>query len=139
MCDPPSSSYGGTRGRGATGGDVSSEPSQVGLDKFWAAMHIDLAQDGVAGVNESMRRARGNDDDAARFYLALFISDGNGGAAFKRECDFDVRMRVQRRPLPGIGLDDVGREGRALSFAYEFIRHSDKRQLLEVDEAHNGI
>jgi hypothetical protein len=38
--------------------------------------------------------------------------------------------------LPGLGGDDVGRERRALLFAYEFIRHSDKRQLLEVHETH---
>jgi len=55
---------------------------------------IDLAQEGVAGVNESMRRVRRNDDDTARFHLALFVSDCDRGAAFKRERDFDIRMLV---------------------------------------------
>jgi len=53
---------------------------------------VNLAQERIAGVNESMRCVRRNDDDAARFHLALFISDRDGGAALERECDFDVRM-----------------------------------------------
>jgi len=83
-----------------------------------------------------MRNVRRNDDDAACFYLALFVSDRDGGTAFEGKCDFDIRMLMQRRALPGLGLDDVGREGRALSFANELIRHSNKRQLLEIDKAH---
>ena len=55
-------------------------------------MDVDLAQHHVAGVNEAMRCLRRNDDDTARFHLALFISDGDGGAAFERERDFDVWM-----------------------------------------------
>jgi hypothetical protein len=99
---------------------------------------IDLAQDRVAGVNESMRCVCWNNDDAARQHLALFISHCDGGAAFEGKCDLDVRMRMQMRALPGPGLDDVGGQGRALSFADELIRHSNKRQLLEIDEAHGG-
>lgn len=101
-------------------------------------MDIQLAQDRGAGVNEPMRRVRRNDDNAARFYLALFITDRDGASAFKSECDFDVGMFVQRRALPGLGLDDVGGEGCAVSFADELIRHPDKRQLLEIDKAHGG-
>jgi hypothetical protein len=101
-------------------------------------MHINLPEHSIAGVNESMRCFRRNDDDAACFHFALFISDRDGGAAFKRECDFHVGMRMQRRPLPGPGLDDVGRKGRALNFADELMRHSNKRQLIEIDEAHAG-
>jgi hypothetical protein len=101
-------------------------------------MHINLSKDSVAGVDESMRRIRRDNDNAARFYLALFISDRDRGAAFEGECDLDVRMRVQRRPLFRFGVDYVGREWRALRFANEFMRHSHKRQLLEIDEAHNG-
>jgi hypothetical protein len=73
-------------------------------------MDIELAQDRGAGVNEPMRRVRRNDDDAARFYLALFVTDRDGGSAFESECDFDVGTFVQRRALPGLSLDDVGRE-----------------------------
>jgi len=101
-------------------------------------MDINLAQERVAGVNESMRCVRRNDDDAPRFHLALFISDRDCSAAFERECDLDVRMLMQRRALSGLGFDDVGREGCALRFADELIRHSNKRQLLETDEAHGG-
>ena len=73
--------------------DLSKKSSgEIRLDKSRTGVDIDLAQDGVAGVNESMRCVRRNDDDAARFHVALFISDGDGGAAFKRERDFDVRM-----------------------------------------------
>ena len=101
-------------------------------------MDINLAQERVAGVNESMWCVRGNDDDTARFHFALFISDRDGAAAFEGECDFDVGMFMQRRALPGLGVDDVGREGRALGFADELIRHSNKRQLIEIDKAHGG-
>jgi len=41
-----------------------------------------------------MRCVRRNDDDAARFHFTLFVSDRDGGAAFERERDFDVRMLV---------------------------------------------
>jgi hypothetical protein len=101
-------------------------------------MDIELAQDRGAGVNEPMRRVRRNDDNAACFYLALFVTDRDGGSAFESECDFDVGMFVQRRALPGLSLDDVVREGCAVSFADELIRHPDKRQLLEIDKAHGG-
>ena len=101
-------------------------------------MDIELAQDRGAGVNEPVRRVRPNDDNAARFYLALFLTDRDGGSAFESECDFDVGMFVQRRALPGLSLDDVGREGCSVSFADELIRHPDKRQLLEIDKAHGG-
>jgi hypothetical protein len=37
----------------------------------------------------------------------LFIADGDGGAAFEGERDFDVGMLVQRRALPGLRLYDV--------------------------------
>ena len=57
-------------------------------------MDVDLTQRRVARVNESMRYLCWNDYDAARFHLALFVSYRDGGAAFERECDFDVRMLV---------------------------------------------
>ena len=99
-------------------------------------MDIDLPHHSVAGVNESMRCIRGNDNDAACLHLAFFISDGDRGGSFDGERDFYVGMLVQRRALPGFGRDDVGREGRAFFFADELMRHSDKRQLLEIEEAH---
>ena len=55
-------------------------------------MHINLPEHSVAGVNEAMRCVRRNDDNAASFYLALLISDRDGGAAFEGERDFDVRV-----------------------------------------------
>ena len=99
-------------------------------------MDVDLTQDALAGVNESMRCIRGNDNNATGFHFARFIADRDGRAAFDRECDLDVWMRVQRRALPWLGIDDVGRKRRALLFAVELMRHSDKRQLLEIEEAH---
>jgi hypothetical protein len=53
---------------------------------------VDLAQERVTGVNESMPCVCGNDDNAACFNLALFVSDRDGGAAFEGERDFDLRM-----------------------------------------------
>jgi hypothetical protein len=55
---------------------------------------VDLTEDGVAGVNEAVRSVRGDDDDAAGFHFAGLIADRDRGAAFRRERDFDVRMRV---------------------------------------------
>ena len=101
-------------------------------------MDVDLTQDCVARVNESIRCVRGNDGDAAGFHFKRFIADRDGGTAFERERDFDVRMRVSRRALSRLRLDDVGRERCALLFADKFIRHSDKRQLLEIQKAHDG-
>jgi len=101
-------------------------------------MDIDLAQRRVAGVNESMRRVRGNDDDAAGVHFARFIANRDNGAAFECERDLDVGMNVQWRTLPRLRRNNVSRERRALLFAGEFIRHSDKRQLLEIQKAHDG-
>ena len=53
----------------------------------------------VAGVDELVQRARGNDNDSARFDLALFISGGDSGAALDGECDFDVWMRWPQASL----------------------------------------
>ena len=39
----------------------------------------------------------------------------------------------------GVSPEYVSGEWRALSFADELMRHSDKRQLLETDEAHRGV
>lgn len=112
---------------------------QVGLDKARTSVDVNLAQERVARINESMRTSRRNDDNAACLHLALFVSDRDGSGTFESECDFHVRMLVQRRALPRFGLNDVGRERRALSFADELMRHSNERQMLEIDEAHGGI
>lgn len=85
-----------------------------------------------------MRRASGDNHYAAGFYFARFISHRDRGRAFDRECDFDVGMLMQGWPLSGPSRDDVGGEWRALGFAYELMRHSHKRQLLEIDETHAG-
>ena len=99
-------------------------------------MDVDLTQDALAGVNESMRCIRGCDNNGTGFHFARFIPDRDGGSSFDGERDFYVGMLVQRRALPGFGRDDVGREGRAFFFADEIMRHSDKRELLEIEEAH---
>jgi hypothetical protein len=111
---------------------------EICLNEAWAGVDINLTQNRVPRVNESMRCIRRDDDNAAGSHFAGFITDRDGGAAFKRERDLDVRMGVQRRALPGLRIDDVGRERRALLFAYKFIGHSNKRQLLEIEKAHDG-
>ena len=85
-------------------GQVRTCPAPSGeirLDKSRAGVDVDLAQHRVAGVNESMPCIRGNDDDAPGFHFNGFIADRDGGTAFERECDLDVRMRVQWRACPG--------------------------------------
>lgn len=57
-------------------------------------MDVDLAQRRFAGVNESMRCIRRDDNNAAGLRFAGFITDGDRGATFNRKSDFDVGMRV---------------------------------------------
>jgi hypothetical protein len=57
-------------------------------------MDVDLTQDCLSGVNEAVRRVRGNDHNATRFHVMHFIAECDGGAAFERERDLDVRVRV---------------------------------------------
>jgi hypothetical protein len=114
------------------------DSSQVRLNKCRAGMHINLPEHRVTGIDEAMWCLRRNYDDAARFHFALFVSDRDGGGAFEGECDFDVGMHMQRRALSGFGLDDVGRERRALIPANELMRHSNEWQFLETDKAHMG-
>jgi len=65
-----------------------SKPSgEIRLDKSRAGVDVDLAQRRVAGVNESMRCVRGNDDDAAGVHFERFIAERHAGAAFERERD----------------------------------------------------
>jgi hypothetical protein len=71
-------------------------------------MDVNLAQRRFAGVNESMRCIRRDDDNAAGLHFAGFITDCDGGTAFERERDLDIRMRVQWRALAGLCVDDVG-------------------------------
>jgi hypothetical protein len=56
--------------------------------------NINLLQNSVAGVNETVRSVRWNDNDTACFYFAGLISDSDGDATFNRERDLDVRMFI---------------------------------------------
>jgi hypothetical protein len=85
---------------------------------LWTGVDVDLTRRRVAGVDELVRHARGNDNDSAYFDLALFISDRDGDAAFDGECDFGGRMFVRRRALSAFGVHDVNREGRHLLLAF---------------------
>ena len=78
--------------------------SQISLDESQTGMDIELAQDRGAGVNEPMRRVRRNDDNAARFYLALFVTDRDGGSTFESECDLDMGCLCNGGPCPGSAL-----------------------------------
>src|SRR6266481_9320020 len=67
---------------------------EIGLNEFRTRVNINLTQRRVARINKAMRCVRGNDGDVTRFCLARFVSDCNGGAAFKGKCDLHVGMRV---------------------------------------------
>lgn len=114
----------------------AADGSEIRLDENWTGVDVDLAQGRVAGVYESMRRVCRDDDDTAGFHFALLVADRDGGAALESESDLHVGMGVQRRALTRPGIDDVGRKRRALSFTDKLMRHSSKRQLLNVQEAH---
>jgi hypothetical protein len=109
---------------------------EVRLNESWAGMHINLAQDCVSGVDEAVGSVGGDDDNAAGLQLTRFIADGDGGAAFERECDLNIRMRVQWGTLAGLRVDDVGRERRAFFFANEFVRHPNKREFFKIHKGH---
>jgi hypothetical protein len=109
---------------------------QVRLNELWTGVDVDLAQDGLSGVNKAVRSVGRDDDNPAGFHFTGLIADRDRGTAFKRERDFNVRMCVQWRTLPWFCINDVGRERRALFFSDKLIRHSDKRELLEIQKRH---
>ena len=99
-------------------------------------MNVDLPKDAVARVNELVGCIRRNYGNAAGLNVTLFIADRDPGRAFDDKRNLDVRMFMQRRTLPGFGGDDVGGERRTLRFADELMRHSNERQLLEIQKTH---
>src|SRR6476646_293220 len=99
-------------------------------------MNVDLPKDAVARVNESMRCIRGNYGDATGLNFTFFIADRDPGRAFDDKRNLDVRMFMQPRTLPGFGRDNVRGERRPLRFANELMRHSNERQLLEIQKTH---
>jgi hypothetical protein len=68
--------------------------SQVRLNELGTGMNVNLPQNSFTRVNESVRRVRWNDDDAAGFHRARFISYCDSGGPFNCERDLDVRMLV---------------------------------------------
>ena len=99
-------------------------------------MNVDLAKDAVARVNELVRRIRGNYGNAAGLNFTFFIADRDPGRTFDDKRNLDVRMFMQRGTLPGFGGDDVSGKRCTVRFADELMRHSNKRQLLEVEKTH---
>ena len=99
-------------------------------------MNVDLPKDAVARVNELVGCIRRNYGNAAGLNFTLFIADRDPGRAFDDKRNLDVRMFMQRRTLPGFGGDDVSGERRTLRFADELMRHSNERQLLEIQKTH---
>ena len=67
-------------------------------------MDINLTQGRGAGVHESVRRARGNDNNAARLYLARLISHRDRGRAFDGECDSTYGCVCKGGPCPGLAV-----------------------------------
>ena len=67
---------------------------EIRLNESWAGVDIGLTQNRGPGVNEAVRGVRGNDHNVTRFHVMPFIADCDGGAAFERERDLDVRVRV---------------------------------------------
>ena len=65
---------------------------RVRLDKFWTRVDVNLAQERVAGVNESMRTSRWDDDDAARLRRAVRLTSDRD----RREWEY-----LSRRPTCG--------------------------------------
>ena len=115
---------------------VHERDLQIRLDEIWTCMNVDLPKDAIARVNKLVRRIRGNYGNAPGLNFTFFIADLDPGRTFDDKRNLDVRMFMQRRTLPGFGGDNVGGERRTLPFADELMRHSDKRQLLEIQKTH---
>jgi hypothetical protein len=111
--------------------------SEIGLNEAGACVDVDLSQDGVAGINEAVGRVCRDDDNAAVRYFAFFVTDCDQRGALDNKRGLDVRMRVQRWALAGLGIDNVGRDWGAVIFADEVVRHSDEGKLREIQEAHS--
>jgi len=99
-------------------------------------MNVDLPKEALARVNELVGRIRGDYGNAAGLNFTFFIADRDPGRTSDDKRNLDVRMFMQRGTLPGFGGDDVRGKGRTLRFADELMRHSNKRQLLEIQKAH---
>ena len=67
---------------------------EIRLDKSRTGVNIDLPQDRVPRVNEAVGRGSGDNDDVAGVHFVRLVAHGDRGAAFKRERDLDIRMRV---------------------------------------------
>ena len=111
---------------------VHERELQIRLDEIWTCMNVDLPKDAVARVNELVGCIRRNYGNAAGLNVTLFTADRDPGRAFDDKRNLDVRMFMQRGTLPGFGGDDVSGERRTLRFADKLLRHSNKRQLLEI-------
>ena len=70
---------------------------QVRLDKPRAAVDVDLAEWGGAGVDKSMWRARWDDCDITGGYFPFLIADGDPAASFQDNYCFNIGMYVQNR------------------------------------------
>ena len=57
-------------------------------------MDTDLPEDAATGIDKTVWRVRGNDDDAAGVNFARIIAHGHCGVTFQREFYLDVRMCV---------------------------------------------
>jgi len=67
---------------------------EIGLNESRTGVDGDLTQDRVTGINEPVRRVRGNNNNVAGFHFSRFIADRDRGAAFERERHLDIRMPV---------------------------------------------
>lgn len=84
-------------------------------------MDINLPEHRLAGVNEPVWCIRRHNRNRTGFHVARFIRNSHSRLALQHKNYLYVRMRVQRRALPGLGIDDVRRNRRTLIFADKFI------------------
>src|SRR4029077_16402088 len=69
---------------------------QVFLPEGRAYMNVQLFQDGVANINETVRRARLDDDNIARRHFPDFATHEDAPPAFLNEGNLIVLVRVKR-------------------------------------------
>jgi hypothetical protein len=100
---------------------------------------VDLAQGRVTRINEAVRCSCGNYDNLTGFDFALFIAGHASGASFLDNDDFIVIVPVQGRSTPRRRVHHQKRNAHAMLFAHKFMRHSDKRQLIAIDHAHEQL
>jgi MFS family permease len=139
---PDSSAESGrsARRRHRTGARARSLHEPLGVEAR-ADVDVELAQRAVAGVDERVPLAGGNDDHLPGADLAwlAILAEVEGRRALLRDDDLGIGVAVQRRPGAGRSLDEDRADAHAAVVgADELARDVARRQLVQPDDLDVG-